>query len=93
MMLVPIMSAGIRSGVNWMRLKFRSSTWAERADQQRLAEAGHAFEQRVAADEQARQHAMDDLGVADDDLADLGHDAVVRLAELIDAFLHGAVVW
>lgn len=28
MMSVPVMSAGIRSGVNWMRLKLRSSVFA-----------------------------------------------------------------
>src|SRR5579864_3386000 len=28
MMSVPVMSDGIRSGVNWMRVNFRSSTWA-----------------------------------------------------------------
>ena len=28
MMSVPVMSAGIRSGVNWIRLNFRSSTLA-----------------------------------------------------------------
>ncbi len=28
MMSVPVMSDGIRSGVNWMRLNLRSSTWA-----------------------------------------------------------------
>ena len=44
----------------------------QRADQQRLAQAGHAFEQGVAADEQAGQHAVDDVVVADDHLADLG---------------------
>ena len=47
----------------------------QRPHQQRLAEAGHAFEQRVAADEQAGQHAVHDVGVADDHLADLGPDA------------------
>ena len=55
---------------------------AERAHQQRLAQAGHAFEQGVAADEQAGQDAVDDVGVADDDLADLAVDPAVGLAEL-----------
>ena len=43
----------------------------QRADEQRLAQAGHAFEQGMAADEQAGQDAVDDLVVADDHLADL----------------------
>ena len=43
----------------------------ERAHEHRLAEAGHAFEQRVAAAEQAHEHALDDLFLADDHRADL----------------------
>ncbi len=41
------------------------------ANQQRLAQAGHPFEEAVAAGEQARQHAGDDLVLSDDDLAHL----------------------
>ena len=88
MMLVPMMSDGIRSGVNWMRLNFEVQHLAQRAHQQRLAQAGHAFEQGVAADEQARQDAVDDVGMADDDLADLAMHPAVGLAELVGAFLH-----
>ena len=55
----------------------------ERADERGLAEARHAFEQRVAADEQAREHAVDDLLVADDRLADLRLDRAVVAAERI----------
>ena len=54
-----------------MRLKFRSSASAERAHQQRLAQAGHALEQHVAAGEQAAEDAVDDVLLADDDLTDL----------------------
>ena len=43
---------------------------AEGAQQRGLAEAGHAFEQNVAAGEQADQDAIDDVLLADDDLAD-----------------------
>ena len=43
----------------------------ERADEQRLAEAGHAFEQAMAADEQAGQHAVHDLVVPHDHAAQL----------------------
>ena len=41
-------------------------------DQERLAQPRHAFQQRMAADEQAGQDAVDDLVVADDHLGDLG---------------------
>ena len=90
MMLVPMMSDGIRSGVNWMRLNLQVEHLAERAHQQRLAQAGHAFEQRVAADEQAGQDAVDDVGVADDDLADLRLTWQRKpLAELRGSLGHG----
>ncbi len=61
MMFVPMMSDGIRSGVNWMRLNFRSSTWLSVRTSSVLPRPGHAFEQGVAADEQARQDAVDDV--------------------------------
>ena len=48
-----MMSAGIRSGVNWMRWKLQVQRAGERAHEQRLAEARHAFEQHVAAGDMA----------------------------------------
>ena len=77
------MSAGIRSGVNCTRLKLRSSALADGADQQRLAQARDAFQQRVAAGQQARQHAAHDLGLADDDAHDFGFDGARGLDEAI----------
>ena len=70
------MSAGIRSGVNWMRLNVEVEDLGERLDQQRLGQPGHAGDQAVAAGEQRDQHLIDDLVLADDDLAQLGEDAV-----------------
>ena len=87
-MLVPMMSAGIRSGVNWIRLKSSVDRVGQGPHQQRLAQARHAFQQRVPADEQAGQDAVDDLVVADDDLGDLGLDPVVGRAELLGAGFH-----
>ena len=52
------------------------------ADQQRLAQARHAFQQAMAADEQAGQHAVDDFVVADDHPADLFADRRIALDEL-----------
>ena len=43
----------------------------ERADEHRLAEAGHAFQQRVTTAEEAHQHALDDRLLADDHRPDL----------------------
>ena len=74
MMLVPVMSAGIRSGVNWMRLKSRSRRVGEGADHQRLAQAGHAFEQGVAVAEQADEQALDQVVLAHHRPLDLAED-------------------
>jgi hypothetical protein len=41
-----------------------------------LAEAGHALEQHVTSGKQANEYAIDDILLADDDLADLFADAV-----------------
>ena len=58
-MRVPVMSAGIRSMVNWMRLKLRFSACAERAHDQRLAGARHALDQHVAAGEEGDEDLLD----------------------------------
>ena len=87
-MFVPRMSAGIRSGVNWMRVNLQVERLGERAHQQRLAQARHAFQQAVAADEQARQHAVDDVVVADDHAADLLVHRRVATAKLLRPLLH-----
>ena len=55
-------------------------TLRQRAHKVRLAQTGNALEQRVAAGEQAGHHAVDDRGVADDDLRDLG-DRMVCLED------------
>ena len=58
---------------------------AERAHEQRLAEAGHAFEQAVAAGEQADEELLDHLVLADDDLG----DRRAQRAELRELLLDG----
>ncbi len=55
--------------------------FAERANEERLAQARHAFEQHVAAAKQRDQRAFDDLGVTDDDFADFCAESVVSGAE------------
>jgi hypothetical protein len=60
--------------------EIRGQRFRQRADQQRLAQAGNAFEQAMAADEQAGQHAVDDLVMPDDHAADLlAHGAVAAM--------------
>ena len=49
---VPVMSDGIRSGVNWMRLNDSVRIRARRRDHQRLRQPRHADQQAVAAAEQ-----------------------------------------
>ena len=61
------MSDGMRSGVNWMRVNVPPSALRERRHGQRLAEAGDAFEEAVAAGEQADEHPLEDALLADDD--------------------------
>ena len=85
MISVPVMSLGIRSGVNWMRLNFRCRARARGGDGQRLGQAGHADRQAVAAGEQADQHLLDHLLLADDHLVDLAPE---QLAGPLDP-LHG----
>ena len=79
------MSDGIRSGVNWMRLNVEIEDLGERLDQQRLRQAGHAGDQAVAAGEERDQHLLDDLVLADDDLAQLGENALAALGDSFGA--------
>ncbi len=74
--------------MNWIRLKSRLSAFGQRADQQRLAQTRHALEQRVTADEQAGEDAVDNLVVADDDLGNLGLHLVVPRPEFKGAGFH-----
>ena len=67
----PVTSPGIRSGVNWTRLKSRSSAARERPDEQRLGDAGDALQQHVAAAEQRDDQAGHHGVLADDRLGDL----------------------
>ena len=56
---VPMMSAGIRSGVNWMRPKSSPIACGESVRQERLGRARRAFEQYVPAGEQCDEHQID----------------------------------
>src|SRR5439155_9121709 len=55
-----------------------------RADEERVAEAGHGFEQHVPAAKQRDQGVLDDGRVADDDLADFRLEPGVGVAEGLD---------
>ena len=58
---VPVMSDGIRSGVNWMRLNVERQRVGQRADHQRLGQARHADQQAVPAGEERDQQLLDHL--------------------------------
>ena len=85
------MSAGIRSGVNWMRLNLQRQRVGQRADHQRLGQARHAHQQAMPAGEHGDQQFLDHLLLADDDLAQLVGDAAKRFVEFLHRF--DVVVW
>ncbi len=58
-------------------VELKAQRLGQRANERGFAQAWHAFEQRVAADEQAREHAVDDLVMTDDRLGDLRLDRAV----------------
>ena len=72
---VPVMSDGIRSGVNWMRLKLEVERLGDGLDHQRLGQAGHADQQGVAAGEDGGEDPVHHLVLADDPLRHLGAEA------------------
>ena len=84
MMLVPVMSEGIRSGVNWIRENDRSSASASARTMRRLAQARHALEQHVAAGQQRGHEPVHDGLLPDDAPADLGEQARRVLHEAFD---------
>ena len=55
-------------------LELAAETRRERAREQRLGEAGHAFDERVLVAEDHDQRIADGVFLADDDLADAGGD-------------------
>ena len=77
------MSAGIRSGVNWMRLKRRSRTLASVLISRVLARPGHSGDHRVRAHQQGDHDLLDDGILRDDHLAQLLQDLAVSAVQLL----------
>ena len=93
MISVPVMSLGIRSGVNWMRLKRERQRLGQGVDHQRLGQAGHADQQRVAAGQDGRQDPLDHLLLPHDAARHLGTEVLGgarQLGELFDVGRGGA---
>ena len=84
-----------------MFLSLRATThvWRSATNEHRLAEPGHAFEERVPSREQADDDPVDDLRVADDDLPDLLAEGLDLRPEFLDfrshafrCFAHGLLL-
>ena len=81
---MPVMSEGIRSGVNWMRRKVQPSDRAIAFASVVLPMPGHVLEQDVALAEQRHHRQPHHVGLADDDALDARHEAVGGAANGID---------
>ena len=68
------------------------TTVGERLGGERLGQAGHAFEQAVAAGEQADHEPLDGPVLADDDLLDLEQGALEQAARPVGRRRHGGVL-
>ena len=77
-----MMSAGMRSGVNWIRENCRCRAAPRLLTSSVFAEPGHAFEESMAAAQQAGEQAVHDVALPHDGLGDLGTDARHVGAEL-----------
>ena len=71
---VPVMSAGIRSGVNWMRLKLRFSARLSVLIISVLASPGTPSSRQCPRLNKRNQQFFDHVVLADDDLGQLGDD-------------------
>ena len=80
-MSVPVMSPGIRSGVNWMRLNERSSASATVWTISVLASPGTPISSAVATGQQRGENPFDHFVLAHDPAGDLGPEGANRLGE------------
>ena len=78
--------AGHQVGRELDAVEVQRQALAERADEQRFGQAGHAFKDAVTAREQADQQLLDDDILPDDHAADLGFDFIAGLAQAAEAF-------
>ncbi len=61
----------------------------ERADHERLGQAGHALEQAMAAGEDGGEELLEDLALAHDHLAQLAEHFIVATVEVLDLLFDG----
>ena len=86
MMSVPVMSDGIRSGVNWMRLKTSPSVWASVRTSSVLAVPGRPVIRQWPPTNSEISTCSMHLFLSDNHLADFAHDAALDLLEAVDPF-------
>ena len=79
---MPVMSLGIRSGVNWMRVEIERERLRQRVHHQRLRQPGHALQDAVSAGEDGHQQLLDDIVLADDLPGHLLADLIVGRSQL-----------
>jgi hypothetical protein len=79
------MSDGMMSGGELDPLEIEIEDVGERLDEQRFREARHAGDQAVAAGEQRDEHLIDDLVLADDDLAQLRENTLASRRDFFSA--------
>ena len=87
MMSVPVMSRGIRSGVNWMRLNTRPSVCAMVRTSSVFAVPGRPVIRQWPPTNRRDHDLLQDLFLADDHAAHLRHDLALHLAEALNARL------
>ena len=73
---VPVISEGIRSGVNWMRVKTRPSVCAMVRTMSVLAVPGRPVMRQWPPDEEPDENLVEDFFLSDDHLPDLGENVV-----------------
>ena len=73
-MSVPVMSRGHEVGRELDAGELEVERLRHRVDEQGLGQSGHAHQQAVAAGEEADEDLLDDVVLADDDLAELSEN-------------------
>ena len=84
MMSVPVMSAGIRSGVNWIRLKLKIQNLGESLDQERLGKTRDARNHRMGPDHQRNHDLIDHVILGNDHFSEFFQKASVSCPEFFN---------
>ena len=87
------MSRGHQVGRELDPLEAHVENPGQRADHQRLGQAGHAFQQAMPAGEDGGEDLLDDLVLADDHLLQLLLHQLAMLGELLQDVAEIARIW